>query len=240
MLESTATQPSVSIITPTYNRRRFIPWLIECIKAQTYRKECIEWVIYDDGSDKIRDILEPHMVSMNIRYFESDMKLNIGAKRNFLHDAANGKILVTMDDDDYYMPDRVSHAVQTLLSKKVDICGSSKNHLYFSDDGGIWAVGPYTKNHATFGTMAYTKAFTRTHRCDESVTFAEEVGFTQHYTAPLYQLNPMKVMLVLCHSENTFNKNKLRESPSPIFRKTDFKLKMFIRNAAHREFYSKA
>jgi glycosyltransferase involved in cell wall biosynthesis len=28
----------VSVITPTYNRRRFIPYLIQCYDAQTYKK----------------------------------------------------------------------------------------------------------------------------------------------------------------------------------------------------------
>jgi len=239
-LPKSATHPPVSIITPTYNRRKFIPWLIECIQAQTYPKERIEWLVFDDGTEKIQDLLIPYMSSMNIRYFSSDTKLNIGAKRNRLHDEARGTILVTMDDDDYYPPERVQHAVMTLLSKKVEICGSSKNHLFFSDDGGIWEVGPYAPYHATFGTRAFTKAYTKTNRCDETVTHAEEVEFTKRYSNPLAQLNPMKVMLVMCHKENTFSKNKLRDSPSPNMKKTAFKLKTWIRSAKQREFYASA
>ena len=33
---------------------------------------------------------------------------------NFLHKKSKGDILVYMDDDDYYPPSRVSHAVETL------------------------------------------------------------------------------------------------------------------------------
>ena len=43
----------VSVVTPTYNRRMFIPTLIEIYKAQTFPKEKMEWIIIDDGRDKV-------------------------------------------------------------------------------------------------------------------------------------------------------------------------------------------
>jgi glycosyltransferase involved in cell wall biosynthesis len=239
-LPTSRMMPSVSVVTPTFNRRRFLPWLIECFKSQDYPLERIEWLFYDDGTDKILDVLTPHMKDLNIRYFSSEVKLNIGAKRNFLNVQARGEIIVTMDDDDYYPPERVRHAVGVLLGKKVEIVGSSANHMYYTDDGSIWQSGPYATNHATFGTMAYTKKFGISHLCDESVTFAEEVSFTKTYSEPLAQLDPLKVMLVIAHSENTFNKSKLRDSPSPVFRKTALKLRSFIRKADQRNFYATA
>jgi glycosyltransferase involved in cell wall biosynthesis len=232
--------PPVSILTPTYNRRRFLPQLMECIRAQTYPRERMEWVVIDDGVDCIRDVIEPYMKEFNIVYIRNEEKLTIGAKRNRLHAAARGKILVNMDDDDYYSPDRVSHAVQTLLSKKVDLVGSTRNYLYFCDDASIWQVGPYNANHGTFGTLAYTKTHAMKHPCDETVLWAEETSFLKNYTIPMGQLDPMKVMLVMCHSENTFNKNKLRETPSHVIQKTNLKLRGFIRKAEMRNFYASA
>ncbi len=165
--------------------------------------------------------------------------MNVGAKRNRLHAAARGEILVTMDDDDYYPPERVAHAVTSLRSHKgAQLAGASRNHLYFTDDGSIWAVGPYAPNHATFGTMAYTKEYAMKHPCDESKLNAEEVEFTRRYTEPLVQLNPLKVMLVLCHSENTFNKSDLRVGNSPFIRKTSMKLKDFVAKPEDRLFYA--
>ncbi|MEI6360455.1 MAG: hypothetical protein WCO50_09030, partial [Synechococcus sp. ELA619] len=118
--------------------------------------------------------------------------------------------------------------------------GSSRNTLFFSDDASVWEVGPYWPNHATFGTMAYTKEYAKTHLCDETVTYAEEVQFTNEYKEPLVQLDPLKVMLVMCHSENTFNKAKLRVNPAPTIRKTTLKLKNFVRSAKQRDFYMTA
>jgi hypothetical protein len=88
--------------------------------------------------------------------------------------------------------------------------------------------------------MAYTKKYAMTHPCDPTVVYAEEISFTNSYKTPLAQLDPMKVMLVMCHSENTFNKSKLRDTPSPVMKKTSLKLRVFIRKAEMREFYSHA
>jgi glycosyltransferase involved in cell wall biosynthesis len=57
----TKAQPFVSIITPTFNRRPFIPTMIECYKNQTYPKNRMEWIIVDDGTDKIGDLVSPSL-----------------------------------------------------------------------------------------------------------------------------------------------------------------------------------
>jgi glycosyltransferase involved in cell wall biosynthesis len=239
-LPKSSSQPPVSILTPTYNRRNFLPHLYSYILSQQYPIERMEWVILDDGTDTVRDLVETWKADgkLEIQYIRSDVKLNIGAKRNRLHTLARGEILVNMDDDDYYMPTRVSHAVVTLRGKNGKLAGSSQNHLYYMDDGSIWAVGPYAPNHATFGTMAYTKGYAVSHPCDESKLYAEEVEFTNRYSEPLLQLDPMKVMLVRCHSSNTFDKSDLRKSPSPVMKKTGFTLKTFISKAADRTLFA--
>jgi hypothetical protein len=76
------------------------------------------------------------------------------------------------------------------------------------------------------------------HPCNEVVTHAEEIEFTEKYTAPLVQLDPRKVMVVMCHGANTFSKHRLRDTPSPVMKKTTFTLSSFIRGAGLREFYS--
>jgi hypothetical protein len=46
-------------------------------------------------------------------------------------------------------------------------------------------------------------------------------------------------MLVIAHSENTFNKKKMREDlNNPTVKKTDLKLKNFVSEAPLREFYN--
>jgi glycosyltransferase involved in cell wall biosynthesis len=234
----------VSVITPTYNRRRFIPYLIQCYDAQTYKKENMEWIILDDGQDKVEDlIIEAAKRIPNIRYIPLDEKLTIGEKRNRLNDEAIGSIIVAMDDDDYYPPERVSHVVARFSnSKDIQLAGSSEVYMYYSDIKEIYKLGPYNPNHATNGTMAWRKSYSNNHRYDDTVTHAEEQSFLEGYKHKMIQLDPFKVMLVMSHSENTFDKKKMRDEvgKNPFIAKTTYKLKDFIKDPEVRTFFANA
>jgi glycosyltransferase involved in cell wall biosynthesis len=233
-------RPFVSVLTPTYNRRRFIPHLIKCFKAQKYPQERMEWIIFDDGTDKVGDIFAASGLK-NVRYYSEDIKLNIGAKRNKLNEMAKGDIIVCMDDDDYYPPERVNHCVLKLQAQpQIKICGSSELLMYYSDNQTIYRIGPYHQNHATNGTMAYRREYFDTHKYDETVTHAEETSFLNKYSEPMIQLTPEKVMLVMSHSENTFDKKKLREQGNPMFKLTGIKIRGIIKDKELREFYATA
>ena len=56
----------VSVVTPTYNRRKFIPTLLKCFEDQTYPETHRELIILDDGTDKVADLC----VGKNISYYE--------------------------------------------------------------------------------------------------------------------------------------------------------------------------
>jgi len=57
----------------------------------------------------------------------------------------------------------------------------------------------------------------------------------------MIQLPALKVMLVMSHSENTFDKRKMRDQPdNPLVKKTNMKLRDIIRDKELREFFKKA
>lgn len=229
----------VSVLTPTYNRRKFLPSLIECYKAQDYPLTSMEWIIVDDGEDCVKDVFQLTGIP-NIRYIRLEEKLLIGAKRNILNREAKGSILVAMDDDDYYSPKRVSHAVKMLTSSPLQVAGSSQMYLYYTDVKQIYKVGPYGETHATNGTMAWKKEYANTHSYDETVAFAEERSFLVNYTTPLVQLDPLEVMLVISHSDNTYNKKEMRNGRNPFVKLSTLKLSQFIASPSLRAFYETA
>jgi len=234
------TFPFVSVVTPTYNRKRFIPYLIECYKSQTYPKDKMEWIIYDDGTEPVGELFK-NLPFPNVRYIYSDEKQNIGHKRNRLNSEAKGDIIIAMDDDDFYFPERVAHAVTSFRSQpRYNLAGSSQIYMYYTDNQTIYKFGPYHKNHATNGTMAWTKSYANTHKYDEDVTHAEEKSFLENYKNPMIQLDPWRVMLVISHSENTFDKKKMREQDNQFVQKTTLKIKDFIKNSTLREFFKNA
>ena len=177
----------VSICTPTFNRRPFIPFMIKCFEHQTYPKDRMEWIIIDDGTDPIDDLV-CHIPQ--VKYFYYEEKMLLGKKRNLMHSKCSGDILVYMDDDDYYPPERVSHAVETLQENpSFLIAGSSELHIYFDSRNKIFQCGPYKINHSTAATFAFKKELLRQTKYDESNGMAEEKAFLKNYTIPLKNLN---------------------------------------------------
>ena len=87
--------------------------------------------------------------------------------------------------------------------------------------------------------MAWRRSYALGHAYDETVTHAEEKSFLEAYRYPMIQLDPRKVMLVLSHSDNTFNKTKMRDDPNnPFVKTTILKLRDFIKEIDLRKFYS--
>jgi glycosyltransferase involved in cell wall biosynthesis len=235
-------KPFVSVLTPTYNRGRFVPTMVACYKAQTYPKDRMEWIVLDDGSEPIEESFLTLTKGLpNIRYIRLQDKLNIGAKRNRLNQEAKGELLISMDDDDFYCPDRVDHVVRKFqVNPAVELAGCSELYMFYSDTGEILKLGPYHERHATNGTFAVRSRYAKTHQYDENVTHAEERSFLEEYKHPMIQLDPFKTMLVIVHSENTFNKNQFRTDPSPFVKKTTLKLGAFVKDKKLKEFYLKA
>ena len=227
--------PFVSICTPTFNRRPFIPAMLKCFEHQTYPKHRMEWIIIDDGTDKIEDLVKHHP---NVRYFKYDEKMTLGKKRNLVHDKSIGDILVYMDDDDYYPPERVSHAVETLQANPHALCaGSSEIYIYFKHIEKMYQFGPYKDTHATAGTFAFRRELLKNNRYEEEACLAEEKAFLKDYTVPLVQLNPQKVILVFSHEQNTFDKRKLLENPNQFVKESSKTIDDFIKQPELKEFY---
>jgi len=235
---SSVGKPFVTVCTPTYNRRNFIPALIQCFEDQTYPRDLLEWVVVDDGSDPVGDLFEG---VEGVKYYRSDERMTLGFKRNFMHSKASGEILVYMDDDDYYPPDRVLHAVQKLLSNPdILVAGSSKMHIYFKELNKIYQFGPYGTYHATAGTFAFKKQLLNLTSYEDNALVSEERFFLKDFTIPMVQLESKSTILVFAHSQSTFDKRRLLVNPDAKFvRETKFSPSVFIKNKELCEFYTR-
>ena len=201
----------VSIVTPTYHRRPFIPALIQIYQQQTFPKEKMEWIILDDGRDKVEDLFKEASIP-HLRYIHHPEKMRIGEKRNRLNKEARGAIIIAMDDDDYYPAQRVQTVVDAFKKHPmIQLAGSSQMYMYYIDTKKIYSIGPHGSHHATNGTMAWRKTYADTHQYNEFVTKAEELSFLENYSHPMIQLDPLSTILVICHIDNTVDKTKLRE-----------------------------
>ena len=228
--------PFVSVCTPTFNRRPFIPFMIKCFKNQDYPMDRIEWIIIDDGTDKIGDLVKD---IPQVKYFTYEDKLPLGRKRNIMHEKSRGDILVYMDDDDYYPPKRISHAVEQLTNNPKALCaGSSEIYIYFKHIQKMYQFGPYKQTHSTAGTFAFKRKLLQQTRYEDDAAIAEEKHFLKNYTIPFVQLDPLKTILVFSHIHNTFDKRRLLENINPEFtRESNKTIDMFIKEQDLYDFY---
>jgi glycosyltransferase involved in cell wall biosynthesis len=214
----------VSIITVSQlNRHDCLLNLYELIQLQTY-KNIIEWVIVEgshseeDGEknkENINKLLQIHfeniestIKNMKIVYVEYT-GLALSDLRNLGNNKCSGDIIVCMDDDDYYPPERIHHAVETLRKSSYLIAGCSGLYMYEYFMGKLYKFNRFHKNHSTNNCMAFKREYLLNHKHTEGLTMAEESSFTNNFTEPMMQLNPLKCIIASSHSINTYNKREL-------------------------------
>lgn len=108
-------KPLVSIITPTFNRERFLFDTIQSVRCQTY--ENIEYIVIDDGSTDNTGALCEKFPDIKYVYQENSGQssaINNGWSR------ASGKYLMYLSSDDLLKPDAVSNLVEYV--EKYDEC----------------------------------------------------------------------------------------------------------------------
>jgi glycosyltransferase involved in cell wall biosynthesis len=221
--------PFVSICTPTFNRRPFIEIMFQCFRNQDYPKSRIEWIIVDDGTDKIKDLVDKSGIPQ-IKYFPIEQKMKLGKKRNYMHTLTKGEYLIYMDDDDYYPPDRISHAVEVLENNHQALCaGCSEIYVYYKHVKKMMQCGPYGPNHSTAGTFAFRRSLLEVTKYEDEASLAEEKAFLKDYTIPMAQLEPTKSILVFSHEHNSFDKKKLFDNPNvDFFKESEKTVETFI------------
>jgi glycosyltransferase involved in cell wall biosynthesis len=211
--------PLVSILTPTFRRNKFLPLLFDCILKQDYPLNKIEWVIVNGENDEKKYDEIPNIIK-NMQSINNNIKINyclhpmndknkIGGLRNKSNEIANGKIMVCMDDDDYYLPDCVSKAVKVLKKRKIDIFACKSNYLYDFDIDVMIYVGNFKKNLCINNSFCYKKSYWINNRYRDSDPFSEERYFTKNYSCKFFFDNTLKYVIQFSHLSNTFNKRRI-------------------------------
>jgi hypothetical protein len=100
--------PPITIITPTYQRKKLIDIAFHNLLATDYPHEKIEWVVIEDNehasqmaSEKIVQF-QVQAPSIQLKYIPIEGRMSIGEKRNIAIQHATHDIILFMDDDDHY------------------------------------------------------------------------------------------------------------------------------------------
>jgi len=210
--------PPVSIVTITQLKRfACIEILHDLIKDQDYTN-IIEWIIVEGSrleedakanAENIKGLITRSTLGFPIVYIEWAPNTKLGELRNKGNNACKGDITVTMDDDDYYVKERVSHAVDKLVSSKHQIAGCSAMYIYDYTLQTLYKFQGFGPNHSVNNAMAWKKSYLTNHQHDPMKETGEEPSFTNTFTEPMIQLDGLKTNIQSSHTMNTFNKREI-------------------------------
>lgn len=216
--------PNVSILMPTYNRRKFIDLIIDNILNQSYPKNKLELVIIDDGPEKLlvnekefRNLIFP----IKLKYLRIDPKnkLLIGTKRNFLVEHSSYDICINMDDDDIYLNNYILKSVLTLLIKNADLVGSNQMIFYFNDLKKFTKIICKAKRQIHEATMCFTKKhWNKTGGFLQKQT-GEGPGMIDGHEENIVNIDIDTLMCLVVHKNNTYPKDAFKYKKN-----IDFKL----------------
>jgi glycosyltransferase involved in cell wall biosynthesis len=116
--------PLVTVFIPTYNRVQLLKRALESVLIQTYTN--LEVIVVDDcSSDSTIDYLaEISKIDPRVRFFKNETNSGACVSRNKAINEAKGQFITALDDDDYFLSNRIEVFVNNW---------DGKNVLLFSD-----------------------------------------------------------------------------------------------------------
>jgi glycosyltransferase involved in cell wall biosynthesis len=135
--------PIISVIMLTYNRETLVGWAIDCVLAQTFRD--FEFIIVDNGSSDRSGAIADDYAARDARIHVIHRERgNIGSGRNSGLDAAHGKYVAFIDDDDWCEPDFLEflYRLSAETNASIAICGAAdkmfdEKHVYTAENAVI-------------------------------------------------------------------------------------------------------
>jgi glycosyltransferase involved in cell wall biosynthesis len=122
---------TVSVIMPTFNRRRVIGRAISSVLSQTHPD--YELIVIDDGStDGTSDWLAQQYPG--VRLIRRVSNRGAAAARNFGFEAARGEFIAFLDSDDVWTPEYLQHHIQALTRNSSAVLSYGALLRYDGDD----------------------------------------------------------------------------------------------------------
>lgn len=205
--------PTVSLLTPTRNRKLFASMMLHQVEHLDYPAEKLEWIVVDDSDNPddfafiqntLRTILGP---KLKITCCYLPPPNTISAKRNYAANLATGQYLCHIDDDDYYF----EHSLKTKIAflqhhhPHKRCIGSTKLAIYnLIDETSIQC----NTNQLPEASMTYTKSFWAEQGFAEHLE-GEGYPFTMGRREQCLDLPYLFNMVAINHGTNITGKTRL-------------------------------
>jgi len=212
--------PNLSIITPCYRRRHFLPLMICNLMYFDYPKDKLTWVLYQDGPEDLfenkehRKLVEERLHPIKLEYFyDTKNRKTIGEKRNYCIKKMNkNKYVAMMDSDDIYLPTYPRYAISTLKLNKMGIVGSqSMLFAYPFHNYEMSAISCQHKRQIHEGCSVICMKHFRSTNGFQKSSQGEGVGLLDYCENRAQDLDISLCMICIDHGENTISKDIFRD-----------------------------
>ena len=210
--------PNISIVTPCYNRTKWLRLMIFNLQQQDYPKDKLEWVIDDDSTDKLFKSNEEikkaqEIIGFRIKYFHTTNKRSIGAKRNNLTKIATYKICANLDTDDIFLPQWLKHSMEVMKSDKRCSLVGTKGMIfcYPDEDFKLTGIVCEAKRMIHESGMVYTKKHSRSMGGFKKSSQGEGCNMIDFNENKCLCTDASKMIICICHNDNTINKDRFRD-----------------------------
>ncbi len=148
-------EPTVSVIIPTYNRKDSLLRTLESLARQTYPADRFEVIVVDDGGTDGTASITERAFPFALRYLRQENQGEIVA-RNSGAACSTGEILIFLDDDIEVVPEYIetliethnAHQLAVVLGTLIEV--SSQEHLIDESKLGIVRAQSCTSEAITF------------------------------------------------------------------------------------------
>ena len=186
---------SVDILIPTYQRKKFEKLISHNISIQTYPL-IKNIIIADDSNDNLQLDVNYSVLNYKVE------RMSIGAKRNFLLSKSTSRYVVFMDTDDFYNCNYISHSIHKLLMSGKSITGTSDMLMYYQEQTyRLSCIFLHAINEATLVIDTHNVQLKF-----KEQNSSEGLEPLKNHIGDIVQSDINKVMVCLCHQENTINK----------------------------------
>lgn len=120
----------ISIITPTYNRSKYLERVYESIKMQDFL--ALEWIVVDDGSsDDTKDLIKKLIkeAPFKIKYYYQENSGKMAALNRGMEEVTQ-PLVFCLDSDDYLIDGALNSITEALKFDKDDIAGFVFKHQF--------------------------------------------------------------------------------------------------------------
>ncbi|NLD92358.1 MAG: glycosyltransferase family 2 protein [Fibrobacter sp.] len=171
--------PSVSVIIATYKREIELESALASLRTQTF--DSFEIVLVDDNGNaewnekvkKIADRFVENNPNIPFQYIVNSPNQGSAKTRNIGIDAANGKYITFLDDDDIYLPEKIKSQLTFMQEEQFDYSIADlelynengklvdrRTRNYIKDTTPKALLGYHLKFHLTgTDTMMFTKEY---------------------------------------------------------------------------------